>query len=145
MKEELRIDSPYLIPYPPMLVSLAYFFSKFGNKPFSEDIKKTLNSWFWINSFSGSYQGATNEKIHQDCEWFDKVLIGETKINVKFTKRIEIDDIIGQELNLNNAFCKAILCILSYSQPRDYFTHNIVNINEIFIKSKKMNYITYSL
>lgn len=137
LKEELRIDSPYLIPYPPMLVSLAYFFSKFGNKPFSEDIKKTLNSWFWINSFSGSYQGATNEKIHQDCEWFDKVLIGETKINVKFTKRIEIDDIIGQELNLNNAFCKAILCILSYSQPRDYFTHNIVNINEIFIKSKK--------
>ena len=38
---------------------------------------------------------------------------------------------------MNNAFCKAILCILSYSQPRDFFTHNIININEIFIKSKK--------
>src|SRR3989344_5505877 len=44
---------------------------------------------------------------------------------------------LPKELNLNNAFCKAILCILSYSQPRDFFTHNIININEIFIKSKK--------
>ena len=137
LKDGLKIDSPYLIPYPPMLVSLAYFFSKLENKPLTEDIKKTLNLWFWINSFSGNYQGATNEKIHQDCEWFNKVLVGESKINVKFSKRIEIDDIMSQELNLNNAFCKAILCILSYSQPRDFFTHNMVNINEIFIKSKK--------
>lgn len=137
LREELKINSPYLIPYPPMLVSLAYFFSKFGNNPLTEDIRRTLNSWFWINSFYGSYQGATNEKIHEDCEWYDKVLLGETKITVKFIKRIEIDDVIGQELNLNNAFCKAILCVLSYHQPKDFFTHNIVNINEIFIKSKK--------
>ena len=137
IKEELKIVSPYLMPYPPMLVSLSYFFSKLENRPLTEDTKKILNSWFWINSFSGSYQGATNEKIHQDCEWFDRVLVGETKINVKFTKRIEIDDVIGQELNLNNAFCKTILCVLSYLQPRDFYNHNVININEIFIKSKK--------
>jgi predicted transport protein len=137
MKEELRIDSPYLLPYPPMLAPLAYFFSKLNNRPLTDDIKKILNSWFWINSFSGSYQGATNEKIHQDCEWFDKVLEGETKINIKFSKRIEVDDLINQELNLNNAFCKSVLCVLSYLQPKDFYTHKIVNINEIFIKSKK--------
>ncbi len=137
LKDELKIDSPYLIPYPPMLVSLAYFFSKLENKPMTEDFKKILNSWFWINSFSGNYQGATNEKIHQDCEWFEKVLVGESKINVKFGKRIEFDDVVEQELNLNNAFCKAILCVLSYLQPRDFLKHDLVNINEIFIKSKK--------
>ncbi|MEK6916239.1 MAG: DUF262 domain-containing protein [Nanoarchaeota archaeon] len=138
LKEELKVDSPYLMPYPPMLVPLAYFFSELDNRPLIEDTKKILNSWFWINSFSGSYQGATNEKIHQDCEWFDKVLAGEMKLNAKFSKRIEMDDIIEQELNLNNAFCKAILCILSYFRPIDFFTHNLVNINEIFIKSKKV-------
>ena len=137
MKDEINIDSPVILPYPPMLIPLAYFFTKLNKRPLTETLKKIINLWFWVNSFSASYQGATNEKIKQDCEWFNRVVEGETKLNTKLSKRIELDDIINQELILSNAFCKSILCVLNNLQPRDFRDHNRVQINQLLIKNKK--------
>ncbi len=137
LKEDLNIETPELIPYPPMLISLSYFFYKLGNSAFKNEYKDILKKWFWINSFTGNYQGATLEKIHNDCLWFEKVLEGEKRLNVKFNKKIEIQEIIDQDISLTSAFCKSILCLLANKKPMDFKTHHPIRINDIFISSKK--------
>ena len=136
-KEELNIGAPELIPYPPMLISLSYFFYKLGDAPLKDEFKDILKRWFWINSITGNYQGATLDKIHNDCLWFEKVLAGEKRLNVKFNKKIETQEIIDQEISLTSAFCKSILCLMANRKPIDFKTHHPVRINDIFIESKK--------
>ncbi|MFA5020403.1 MAG: DUF262 domain-containing protein [Candidatus Pacearchaeota archaeon] len=137
LKEDLKVSSPVIMPYPPMLVALSYFFHKLGKTVLDDKLRETINRWFWVNSFSAAYQGATNEKIRQDCEWFDKVLLGDTKLNIKLKKIIEPEDIIGQELVLGNAFCKSLLCMLNNLNPIDFRDHSKIHINQILVKTKK--------
>lgn len=137
LKEELNITAPELIPYPPMLISLSYFFYKLGSKSLKDEYLDIIKRWFWINCFTGNYQGATLEKIHNDCLWFEKVLGGEKRLNIKFNKKIETQDLIDQDLSLTSAFCKSILCLLANRKPRDFKTHHPIRIKDIFIESKK--------
>jgi predicted transport protein len=137
LKNELNLQNPEIIPYPPMLISLSYFFFKLKNKILKPEVKEMVKKWFWINSFTGNYQGATLEKIHKDCLWFDKILNEEKSLNVRFTQRIDKQDIIDQELSLSSAFCKSILCLFANLHPIDFGNHYAININEFFIKSRK--------
>lgn len=137
LKDELGIVSPKILPYTTMIVPLSYFFFKLGNKTYFDDYKDATKKWFWRSSFSGNYQSHTNDRIHADCEWFEELLVKkDLEPNVSKFK-IDIETIIETELNLNNAACNSILCLLAYLRPIDFYNHQPIKINEILLEGKK--------
>jgi len=142
--EKMNITSSVIFPYEPMIISLAYFqyilrVNKIG---LSEDIRKDITKWFWVKSFNGDYQGATNEEIKKDCEAFKRYIENKSEFNYNTTKRdYSSDEIIATKLNLSSGFCKTILCLMANVYPKDFTNHNDVDIyNAVLIKYKKNEY-----
>lgn len=142
--KKMNITSSIILPYEPIIISLAYFqyILRINKVGLSEDIRKDITKWFWVKSFNGDYQGATNEEIKKDCEAFKRHIENKEEFNYNTSKKdYSSDEIISTKLNLSSGFCKTILCLMANTFPKDFTNHNDVDIyNDVLIKYKKNEY-----
>ena len=141
--KNMNITSPTILPYSPMLVSLAYFFylMRLNKVGLSDNVNKAITKWFWVKSFNGDYQGATNEEIKKDCKLFRKYI--KTKNEFVYSTKNKLfssDTIIEEKINLSSGFCKTLLCLMANMHPKDFTNHNIINIYETLVEYKKNEY-----
>jgi len=142
--QRMNITSPSILPYSPMLVSLSYFLYLLRGKTLEDNTEKMIQKWFWIKSFNGDYQGATNEEIKNDCSLFEEFINKKKsfKFNLKINleeldKTTEANPVFNEKLNLSSGFCKSILCLMANAFPKDFTNHNEINIYDALIKYKK--------
>ncbi|MBU2504036.1 MAG: DUF262 domain-containing protein [Nanoarchaeota archaeon] len=117
IRNKIKIKSLKYLPFDTLLVPLAYFHYKKHN-PSNSQIKQ-LQTWFWKACLSNRFGSTVESKIEEDCEEFDKILEGE---KTEFAYQIDWETfktrLIGQDYNLRNAFCKTILSLYSYFDPK---------------------------
>ena len=123
-----------LLPYDALLVPFAYFFYHHKDKPGPEQ-RKYLEEFFWRISLSYRYSSSTESKLSQDIRRIDLMLDN---------KRPAYDDLIinlsGPEALINtefragNSFCKAILCLLAYQDPKDFQDNGKVILDNSWLK-----------
>jgi len=129
-----RIPVSAILPYDSLLVPFAYFFYYQKEKPKGEQIK-FLEEFFWRISLSFRYSSSTESKLAQDIKRIDEILKGnrpnydEIKVYLNSPK-----DLIETGFSAGSSYCKAILCLLAYHEPKDFQDNGRVVLDNSWLK-----------
>jgi hypothetical protein len=138
VKNKIRIKNLKYLPFDTLLVPLAYFHYKKRN-PSNAQIKQ-LQAWFWKACLANRFGSSVESRIEEDCEAFDKILDDE---NVELAYQIDWETfksrLIAQDYNLRNAFCKTILSLFSYLDPKSLKDGRDIDIKGAFSGYYKSN------
>lgn len=129
-----RIPVSTLLPYDSLLVPFSYFFYYQNEKPKGNQIKY-LEEFFWRMSLSYRYSSSSESKLAQDIKRIDKILKGErpnydeVKIYLNSPQ-----DLIDTGFSAGSSYCKAVLCLLAYSEPKDFRDNGKVILDNSWLK-----------
>lgn len=130
-----RIPVSAILPYDSLLVPFAYFFYFQKGKPKGNQIK-FLEEFFWRMSLSFRYSSSTESKLAQDIKRIDEILKGnrpnydDVKIYLNSPK-----DLIETSFSAGSSYCKAILCLLVYHEPKDFQNNGKVILDNSWLKA----------
>ncbi len=129
-----RIPVSQLLPYDALLVPFAYFFYHNKEKP-NANQRKYLEEFFWRASLSFRYSSSTESKLAQDVKRIDQILNdkrpGYTEMKVYLDSP---QDLIDTNFSAGNSYCKAILCLLAYQEPKDFQDNGRVILDNSWLK-----------
>ncbi|MDO9399583.1 MAG: DUF262 domain-containing protein [bacterium] len=129
-----RIPVSAILPYDSLLVPFAYFLYQQKDKPKGDQIKY-LEEFFWRISLSERYSSSTESKLAQDIKRIDDILKGnrpnydDIKIYLNSPK-----DLIETGFSAGSSYCKAILCLLAYHEPKDFQNNGKVMLDNSWLK-----------
>ncbi len=129
-----RIPVSQLLPYDSLLVPFAYFFYYEKDKPKAEQ-RKYLEEFFWRMSLSYRYSSASESKLAQDIKRIDLIL-SEKRPSYNDIK-VSLDSpqsLIDTNFSAGNSYCKAILCLLAYQEPKDFQDNGKVILDNSWLK-----------
>lgn len=129
-----RIPVSTLLPYDALLVPFSYFFYFQKEKPKGEQIKY-LQEFFWRISLSYRYSSSTESKLAQDIKRIDQILKGERPNYDELKVFLSSPrDLIDTNFSAGNSYCKAVLCLLAYSEPKDFLDNGKVILDNSWLK-----------
>jgi len=129
-----RIPVSTLLPYDALLVPFSYFFYHQKENPKGEQIKY-LEEFFWRISLSYRYSSSTESKLAQDIKRIDQILNGERpnydeiKVFLNSPK-----DLIDTGFSAGSSYCKAVLCLLAFYEPKDFQNNGKVILDNSWLK-----------
>lgn len=129
-----RIPVSAILPYDSLLVPFAYFFYLQKDKPKGDQIK-LLEEFFWRMSLSFRYSSSTESKLAQDIRRIDEILDGnrpsyeDVKVYLSSPQ-----DLIDTGFSAGSSYCKAILCLLAYHEPKDFQDNGKVILDNSWLK-----------
>ena len=133
LRDYYLIPVSNLLPYKTLVVPLAYFFYKRGDKP-NANQEKYLSDFFWRVSLSGRYSSAVESKLAQDMKRIDAILDGRLPeydwpidSSAEFIKR-------NGWFAAGRSYIKAILCIYAYHEPKSFANGARVNVSNSWLK-----------
>jgi len=134
-----RIPSSRLLPYYALLVPFSYFFFVKKDRPDVEE-EKLLLEYFWRSSLSKRFSSAVESKLGQDVKRIDEILKKE-KLDYNFKVMLDKDEIKKWQFSTGDSYCKAILCLFSYFNPKSFDNNaDIILDNSYLKKSNSRNY-----
>ncbi len=129
-----RIPVSQLLPYDSLLVPFAYFFYQNNGKP-NGDQRKYLEEYFWRMSLSFRYSSSTESKLAQDIKRIDLILGGQRPDYADI--KVDLDSpqsLIDTNFSAGNSYCKAVLCLLAYQEPKDLQDNGKVILDNSWLK-----------
>lgn len=129
-----RIPVSQLLPYDSLLVPFAYFFYFKKDKPDANQ-RMYLEEFFWRMSLSFRYSSSTESKLAQDIKRIDSILAGERPEYSEI--KVDLDSpqsLIDTNFSAGNSFCKAVLCLLAYQEPKDFQDNGRVILDNSWLK-----------
>lgn len=129
-----RIPVSRLLPYDSLLVPFAYFFYKKNDKPDGEQ-RKYLEEFFWRMSLSFRYSSSSESRLAQDIKRIDSILNNERPDYSDI--KVDLDSpqsLIDTNFSAGNSFCKAILCLYAYQEPKDFRDNGKVILDNSWLK-----------
>lgn len=129
-----RIPVSHLLPYDSLLVPFAYFFYYKQDKPEAEQ-RKYLEEFFWRMSLSFRYSSSAESRLAQDIKRVDKILEGERPDYSDIKVYLDSPQaLIDTNFSAGNSYCKAILCLLAYQEPKDFRDNGKVILDNSWLK-----------
>jgi len=129
-----RIPVSQLLPYDSLLVPFSYFFFLNKEKPESSQ-RKYLEEYFWRMSLSYRYSSSTESRLAQDIKRIDLILksqrpeYSDIKVDLDSPKAL-----IENNFSAGNSYCKAVLCLLAYQEPKDFQDNGKVILDNSWLK-----------
>ncbi len=124
-----------LLPYDAILVPLTYFFIRNEEGEPSSVQDKLLAQYVWWASLSNSFTSAAESKIAQDLLRIDDILV-ETPPNYKDEEiHLGMDDLRWRRFRAGDAFCKAILCLYAYYEPKSFQSNGLVKLDNSWLRT----------
>lgn len=116
-----RIPVSQLLPYDSLLVPFSYFFYYKKDKPNATQ-KKLLEEFFWRMSLSFRYSSSAESSLAQDIKRINKILKNDERPDYSEIKVYleSPQSLIDTNFSAGNSYCKAILCLLAYNEPKDF-------------------------
>ncbi len=121
----LKIPVSKLLPYPALLLPIAYFFKINQFNPPDELQSKLLEKYFFRSALSWRFSSATETKLNADVKLMEKIkdnqpIDFEKEIFITNTDEYFINCLKNWDFSAGSAFHKAILCIMAYAEPRSF-------------------------
>ncbi len=140
-RSHFRIPVSHLMPYDALLIPFTYFFiHKKGKQPTAKQ-EKLLTQYFWWASLSSRFSSGMENKVGQDIEKMDKILKEESPDYRGEELQLTLDNLRWRWFSPGDAFCKAILCLYAYHQPRSFSNDHLVKIDNSWLKTaNSVNY-----
>ena len=94
-----------------------------------------MEEFFWRMSLSFRYSSSTESKLAQDIKRIDEILKGnrpnyeDVKVYLSSPK-----DLIETGFSAGSSYCKAILCLLAYHEPKDFQDNGKVILDNSWLK-----------
>lgn len=129
-----RIPVSQLLPYDSLLVPFAYFFHLNKSKPKAGQ-RQYLEEFFWRMSLSFRYSSSTESKLAQDIKRIDQILTGQRPGYSDI--KVDLDSpqsLIDTNFSAGNSYCKAVLCLLAYQEPKDFQDNGKVILDNSWLK-----------
>lgn len=129
-----RIPVSQLLPYDSLLVPFAYFFHQNKVKP-NANQRKYLEEFFWRMSLSFRYSSSSESKLAQDIKRIDQILDGQRPDYSDI--KVDLDSpqsLIDTNFSAGNSYCKAVLCLLAYQEPKDFQDNGKVILDNSWLK-----------
>jgi len=137
----LRIPVSEMLPYNALLIPLAYLFYKKNFQPLTTREGTLYEQYFWWASLTNRFSSAVETKMEQDLHRMDDILLGNQPNYRGEEIRIKLEDLLDRWFSAGEAFCKAILCLYAFHQPRRFDTGGLVKIDNSWLKqSNSKNY-----
>jgi hypothetical protein len=131
IKSELKVTNAKLLPFNVCIVPLAYYFSLGNSRSLDAGRRKILEQWFWRAAISNRYNQAVETKMSDDLVDMAR-LASDDGASFDYTiSTLTTERIREQKLNLGSAFCKALLCIMNYHQPREFMDGRSTSLNSL--------------
>jgi len=134
IRSELRVPVSQLVPYPAAVVPLAYFFHAIGNKKANNEQARLLEQFFYWVGLTERYSSATESKLAEDFGRMDAIAKGKSPSYQRSELTVDATVIEETSFSAGNAYCKAILCLLAYQQPKSFDTNGIVILDNSNLK-----------
>ena len=129
-----RIPVSQLLPYDSLLVPFAYFFHMNKCKPNAVQ-RKYLEEFFWSMSLSFRYSSSTESKLAQDIKRIDQILAGQRPDYSDIKVHLDSpQSLIDTNFSAGNSYCKAVLCLLAYQEPKDFQDNGKVILDNSWLK-----------
>lgn len=129
-----RIPVSQLLPYDSLLIPFAYFFYQNKAEP-NADQRKYLEEFFWRISLSFRYSSSTESKLAQDIKRIDEII---NSLRPDYTDiKVNLDSpqsLIDINFSAGNSYCKAVLCLLAYREPKDFHNYGKVILDNSWLK-----------
>ncbi len=130
-----RIPVSRLLPYDSLLVPFAYFFYQQQARPEAKQ-RKYLEEFFWRMSLSFRYSSSTESRLAQDIKRIEKILKTERpEYNDIKVYLDSAQDLIDTNFSAGNSYCKAIICLLAYREPKDFQDNGRVILDNSWLKA----------
>ncbi|MEQ9106323.1 MAG: DUF262 domain-containing protein [Limnobacter sp.] len=134
LRTTYRIPVSQLLPYDSLLVPFAYFFHVNRGKPDGYQ-RKYLEEFFWRISLSSRYSSATESKLAQDIKRIDLILDGNRPDYSDIKVHLDSPQtLIDTNFSAGNSYCKAVLCLLAYQEPKDFQDNGKVILDNSWLK-----------
>ncbi|MCQ1535356.1 DUF262 domain-containing protein [Methanosarcina sp. KYL-1] len=141
VRTQLRIPVSKLLPYNALLVPLSYFFIRNGGESPTNLQNKLLTQYFWWASLSNRFSSGAEGKIDTDLKKMDDILNKQPPSYRGEELDLTIDKLRWYWFSTGDAFCKAILCLYAYFEPKSFRSNSIVKIDNSWLKvSTSKNY-----
>lgn len=134
IRTQLRIPVSQLLPYNSLIVPFTYFFIRNNGKMPSHLQNKLLIQYFWWASLKNRFSSGSEGKIALDLKRMDAILNEQIPIYRGEELNLTIKDINGRWFSTGDAFCKAILCLYAYFEPKSFGSNSIVKIDNSWLK-----------
>lgn len=140
-RSHFRIPVSHLLPYDALVVPFTYFFiHKKGKLPTATQ-EKLLTQYFWWASLTSRFSSGADSKIAQDIEKMDFILAEKTPDYKGEEAQITIDTLRWKWFSPGDGFCKALLCLYAYQQPRSFANNHLVHVDNSWLKTaNSVNY-----
>lgn len=127
-----RIPVSRLLPYNALIVPFAYFFFKTGlEKPnFTQELY--LQEYFWRSSLSYRFSNATESRLGRDAKRIDEI-IDEKQPEYDFNIILD-DQIKYKEFSAGDSYCKAILSLFAYFEPKSFDNNSNILLDNSWLK-----------
>ena len=134
VRSELRVPVSQLLPYPAVLLPLTYFFNVIKNKkPNNEQVRLLEQFYYWVG-FTERYSSATESKLAEDLNKMDLIAKGSMPNYNSLELMIDPKAIETTFFSAGNSYCKSILCLLAYQQPKSFDTNGLVILDNSNLK-----------
>lgn len=141
LTSHLRIPVSDMLPYNALLIPLTYLFYKKNFQPLTPREGTLYEQYFWWASLTNRFSSAVETKMEQDLHRMDDILLGNLPNYRGEEIQIKLEDLMDRWFSAGEAFCKAILCLYAYHQPRRLDTNGLVKIDNSWLKqSNSKNY-----
>lgn len=134
VRTHLRIPVSRLLPYDALLVPLTYFFIRRDCEPPTPIQDKLLTQYFWWASLSNRFTSGAEGKIAQDLLRVDDILAERPPSYSGEEVRLTMDDIRWRWFRTGDAFCKAILCLYAYHEPKSFRSNATVKLDNSWLR-----------
>jgi hypothetical protein len=134
IRSELRVSVSQLVPYPGILIALTYFFHKTGNqKPSNEQVRRLEQYFYWVG-LNERYSSGTETKLAEDFNKMDAIITGKNPDYANTELQVDPKRIEETWFSTGNAYCKSVLCLLAYQQPKSFDTNGVVILDNSNLK-----------
>lgn len=134
IRSELRVPVSQLVPYPALVVPLAYFFHTTGNRKAEPMQVHLLEQYFYWAGLTERYSASTESKLSEDFNKMDAIAKGIAPSYASSELSIAPQKIEETWFSAGNGYCKAILCLLAYQQPKSFDTNGLVILDNSHLK-----------
>ncbi len=126
VRDYLRVPVSKLLPYPALLVPIAYLYYKLGKRQPSADQMKHVSKYFFRAVFTGRYSSTVETMLNQDLKLMAKIEANEAidfdaqdgGIHLVSKSEDYYEEQLLEGFRTSNAFNKGVLCILAQQQPK---------------------------
>ena len=128
-----RIPVSRILPFDSLLASFAYFFY-YNNEQPGPDQRRYLEEFFWRMSLSYRYSSSTESRLAQDIRRIDLILENEHPDYGDIKIDLDQQSLIDKRFSVGNSYCKAVLCLLAYQQPKDFQDNGAIILDNSWLK-----------